>query len=36
MSFRAKASFTIAILTALALGGAFTAVSKAFTELPDC
>lgn len=33
MTFRAKTALTIAILTALALGGAFTAVSEAFNGL---
>ena len=33
MTFRAKTALTIAILTAIALGGAFTAVSAAFNGL---
>lgn len=33
MTFRARTALTIAILTALALGGAFTAVSEAFNGL---
>lgn len=33
MSFRARATFTIAVLTAIALGGAFVAVAVAFNGL---